>query len=168
MVNVSGNGTIPAMITPLTELAVRELVGDSGGAGGLSVTTLVNAATGLTATAADITATNDSIKTALGLTSDIVTTTPVTVDNGAGFAAATAAQQAYGKALAAISGMEASLGSTTGAVLNAVAMCVYAGLILGLNLSLPKALRPSWWRVTIVGLAGALYGGFAVFTIWNI
>jgi len=56
----------------------------------------------------------------------------------------------------------------TGAVLNAVAMCVYAGLILGLNLSLPKALRPSWWRVTIVGLAGALYGGFAVFTIWNI
>ena len=121
MVNVSGNGTIPAMITPLTELAVRELVGDSGGAGGLSVTTLVNAATGLTATAADITATNDSIKTALGLTSDIVTTTPVTVDNGAGFAAATAAQQAYGKALAAISGMEASLGSTTGAVLNALA-----------------------------------------------
>ncbi len=56
----------------------------------------------------------------------------------------------------------------TGAVLNAVAMCVYAGLILGLNLSLPKALRPSWWRVTIVGLAGVLYGGFAAFTIWNI
>lgn len=56
----------------------------------------------------------------------------------------------------------------TGAVLNAAAMCVYAGLILGLNVSLPKALRPSWWRVGIVGLAGLLYGGFAVFMIWNI
>lgn len=56
----------------------------------------------------------------------------------------------------------------TGAVLNAVAMCVYSGLILGLNLSLPKALRPAWWRVTIVGLAGVLYGGFTAFTIWNI
>ncbi|MDO8811714.1 MAG: hypothetical protein Q7J38_06770, partial [Gallionella sp.] len=120
MVNVSGNGTIPAMITPLTELAVRELVGDSGGAGGLSVTALVNAVTGVTASAADVTATNDNIKTALGLTSDIATTAPVTVDNGAGFAVATAAQQAYGKALAAISGMEASLGST-GQVLNALA-----------------------------------------------
>lgn len=56
----------------------------------------------------------------------------------------------------------------TGAVLNAAAMCVYTGLILGLNVSLPKALRPSWWRVGIVGLAGLLYGGFAVFMIWNI
>ncbi|MEK7150795.1 MAG: Nramp family divalent metal transporter, partial [Patescibacteria group bacterium] len=56
----------------------------------------------------------------------------------------------------------------TGAVLNAVAMCVYSFLILGLNLSLPKALRPVWWRVGIVGLAGLLYGGFTVFTIWNI
>ncbi len=55
-----------------------------------------------------------------------------------------------------------------GAVMNAVAMCVYAMLILKLNLELPKALRPVWWRVVIVGLAGLLYGGFAVFTIWNI
>lgn len=56
----------------------------------------------------------------------------------------------------------------TGAVLNAVAMCVYSFLILGLNLSLPTALRPSWWRVGMVGLAGVLYGGFTAFTIWNI
>ena len=55
----------------------------------------------------------------------------------------------------------------TGAVLNAVAMCVYSWLILGLNLSLPKALQPSWWRVAIVGLAGLIYGGFTIFTIWN-
>lgn len=55
----------------------------------------------------------------------------------------------------------------TGAVLNAGAMCVYAGLILKLNLELPKALRPAWWRVVIVGLASALYGGFTVFTIWR-
>jgi len=56
----------------------------------------------------------------------------------------------------------------TGAVLNAVAMCIYALLILGLNLSLPKALRPNWWRVGMVVLAGLLYGGFTAFTIWNI
>lgn len=55
-----------------------------------------------------------------------------------------------------------------GAVLNAVAMCVYAFLILGLNLSLPKALRPNWWRVGIVGLASVLYGGFTAFTLWSI
>ncbi len=55
-----------------------------------------------------------------------------------------------------------------GAVLNAVAMCVYSFLILGLNLSLPKALRPNWWRVGIVGLAGLLYGGFTAFTLWSI
>lgn len=56
----------------------------------------------------------------------------------------------------------------TGAVLNAVAMCVYSGLILVLNLGLPKALRPSWWRIAIVGLAGLLYGGFTAFTVLNI
>jgi len=56
----------------------------------------------------------------------------------------------------------------TGAVLNAVAMCIYAFLILGLNLSLPKALRPNWWRVGMVVLAGLLYGSFTAFTIWNI
>ena len=56
----------------------------------------------------------------------------------------------------------------TGAVLNAVAMSIYAFLILGLNLSLPKALRPNWWRVGMVVLAGLLYGGFTAFTIWNI
>ena len=55
-----------------------------------------------------------------------------------------------------------------GAVMNAAAMCVYSGLILALNLGLPKALRPAWWRVGIVGLAGLLYGGFTAFTIWNI
>ncbi|KKS32040.1 MAG: hypothetical protein UU93_C0011G0001 [Candidatus Amesbacteria bacterium GW2011_GWA2_42_12] len=56
----------------------------------------------------------------------------------------------------------------TGAVLNAAAMCVYSILIIGLNMSLPVALRPSWWRVGIVGLASVLYGGFAAFTLWNI
>ena len=44
----------------------------------------------------------------------------------------------------------------TGAVLNAGAMCVYSFLILGLNLSLPKALRPNWWRVGIVGVGGGV------------
>lgn len=56
----------------------------------------------------------------------------------------------------------------TGAILNAGAMAIYSALILKLNLTLPKALRPSWWRVAIVGLAGVLYGGFTAFTIWNI
>lgn len=56
----------------------------------------------------------------------------------------------------------------TGAVLNAAAMAIYSALILGLNLSLPKALRPSWWRVAIVGITSLVYGGFTAFTIWNI
>lgn len=56
----------------------------------------------------------------------------------------------------------------TGAILNALAMCVYSGLILVLNLGLPKAIRPTWWRVVIVGCACVLYGGFTVFTIWHI
>lgn len=55
-----------------------------------------------------------------------------------------------------------------GAVLNALAMCVYSVLILKLNLDLPRAVRPVWWRVVIVGLAGLLYGGFAIFTIVNL
>lgn len=54
-----------------------------------------------------------------------------------------------------------------GAVLNAGAMAVYSGLILGLNLGLPVALRPVWWRVGLVGLAGLIYGGFMVFTVYN-
>ena len=121
MVNVSGSGgsNIAVMLTPLTELAVRELVGDSGGDGGTS-----GAVLGATVTTTQVTAANDGIKAAFGLTSDIVTTTPATVDDAAGFAAATAAQQAYGQVLAAIAGAEANLGTSTGTVLNTLAQGV--------------------------------------------
>jgi len=55
----------------------------------------------------------------------------------------------------------------TGAVLNAVAMFVFSGLILGLNLGLPKDLRPVWWRIVMVGVACIVYGSFSAFTIYR-
>lgn len=54
----------------------------------------------------------------------------------------------------------------TGAVLNAISMFIYSGLILYLNLtSLEKPLRPSWIRIAGVVGAFLFYGGFSVFTI---
>src|SRR3989338_1474044 len=108
MVNVSGNGTITVNVTPVTELAVRELVGDAGGDGGTSVTTL-----GATVTTTQVTAANTAVQNALGLTSDIVATAPVTVDVGT--------PNLYGQVLAAIAGAEVSLVADTGTVLNTLA-----------------------------------------------
>jgi hypothetical protein len=109
VVNVSGHGGITVAITPLTELAVRELLGDSGGDAGTASTVL-----GQAVTTAHVTAANDSVKTAFHLSGDILTTAPVTVDDAA-FAnsTSTAAQKAYGHALAAISGAESSTVSTS-------------------------------------------------------
>lgn len=118
MVNVSGNGTITVNVTPVTELAVRELVGDAGGDGGTSVAVL-----GATVTTTQVTTANTAVQSALGLTGDIVTTTPVTVD-AAGFATATATQKVYGQVLAAIAGAEPVPGTDTGAVLNTLAQSV--------------------------------------------
>lgn len=54
----------------------------------------------------------------------------------------------------------------TGAVLNAVSMFIYSGLVLRLNTtSLDKQLRPGWFRIGFVGLAFLFYGGFSLFTI---
>ena len=54
----------------------------------------------------------------------------------------------------------------TGAVLNAITMFVYSGLILWLNLTnLAKALRPHLIRILAVGGAFLFYGGFTLFTI---
>lgn len=124
VVNVAGSGgaNITVAITPLTELAVRELLGDGGGDAGTSGTNLANATT------TQVTAANDSVKTAFGLTGDIVTTAPVTVDN-AGFGAATAVQQAYGHALAAVAGMEVGLAQSTGTVLNTLSQNLAAGAL---------------------------------------
>jgi len=53
-----------------------------------------------------------------------------------------------------------------GAVLNAISMFIYSGLILVLNhRSLAKPLRPSMWRTGFVGTAFLFYGGFSIFTI---
>lgn len=56
----------------------------------------------------------------------------------------------------------------TGAVLNAISMFIYTGLILWLNLtSLGKISRPSLVRTIAVFCAFLFYGGFSVFTIWQ-
>jgi len=53
-----------------------------------------------------------------------------------------------------------------GAVLNAVTMFIYSGLILWLNLTLlDKALRPGLARIFIVGIAFLFYGVFTTITI---
>lgn len=54
----------------------------------------------------------------------------------------------------------------TGAVLNAISMFIYTGLVLWLNLSaLAKELRPSFLRIFFVGSAFLFYGAFWVFTV---
>lgn len=55
---------------------------------------------------------------------------------------------------------------TLAAVLNALAMFVHTGLTLWLNLtSLEKPLRPSPFRMTMMGLAFLFYGGFGFLVI---
>lgn len=54
----------------------------------------------------------------------------------------------------------------TGAVMNAISMFIYSGLILWLNrTALAKALRPGIVRTAIVGAAFLFYGAFSIFTI---
>ncbi len=54
----------------------------------------------------------------------------------------------------------------TGAVLNAMSMFIYSGLILWLNLSsLEKPLRPSLFRIAGVAFAFLFYGAFSIFVI---
>lgn len=53
-----------------------------------------------------------------------------------------------------------------GAVLNAISMFVYSGLVLRLNTTLlEKSLRPSLARILVVGTAFLFYGIFGFFTI---
>ena len=153
VVNVSGNGTTTAMLTPLTELAVRNLLGDSGGDSGTSGHTL-GAITPTQATAA-----NNAIKAAFGLTGDIITTTPSTVDDAAGFAAATPTQKAYGQVLAAIAGAEANSGMGTGQVINAVSQGLTGNV---LSQSVVDALQAG--AITSDGVAGNATGAAAALT----
>ena len=54
----------------------------------------------------------------------------------------------------------------TGAVLNAISMFIYSGLVLYLNLtSLHKEMRPALWRALVVFAAFAFYGAFSIYTI---
>lgn len=58
---------------------------------------------------------------------------------------------------------------TLGAVINAFAMFVYIGLLVYLNnRRLHPALRPSWWRNLIMGLAWLFFGIFSSLTIYAI
>lgn len=111
MFSVSGSGTSAVALNPLTELAVRKLTGDVGGDGGLSGVDAV-----MTKTAVQVGASNATVAAAFGLSGDLISTSPVTVDS-TNFAAGSLASQAYGQALAAISGMEAMAGESTGEVL---------------------------------------------------
>lgn len=53
-----------------------------------------------------------------------------------------------------------------GAVLNAISMFIYTGMILILNTKLlPKPVRPSLLRYVVVGSAFLFYGGFSIYTI---
>lgn len=54
----------------------------------------------------------------------------------------------------------------TGAVLNAMSMFIYSGLVLFLNIkNLEKPLRPSLIRKAVVGFAFIFYGAFSIFII---
>ena len=56
----------------------------------------------------------------------------------------------------------------TGAVLNAISMFIYSGMILSVNNSLlPKALKPSLIRSGIIFLAFIFYGFFSLMTIYQ-
>lgn len=54
----------------------------------------------------------------------------------------------------------------TGAVLNAISMFIYSGMVLWLNLTLlEKPLRPTLLRILAVSAAFLFYGGFSIFTV---
>ncbi len=56
----------------------------------------------------------------------------------------------------------------TGAVLNAISMFIYTGLIIWLNMTnLPKQIRPSYIRLIGVTAAFLFYGSFSIFTVVN-
>lgn len=55
-----------------------------------------------------------------------------------------------------------------GAVLNAMSMFIYSGLVLWMNMTtLPAPFQPSYLRRFIVGFAFLFYGAFSVFTVYN-
>jgi len=75
-------------------------------------------------------------------------------------------QIAAGIAIFAIGFTEPLTLVVTGAVMNAISMFIYSGLILWLNLTaLPKPLRPGAIRIFFVSAAFLFYGGFSIFTI---
>lgn len=54
----------------------------------------------------------------------------------------------------------------TGAVLNAISMFIYSGLVLFMNMtSLQPPVRPALWRAGVVFLAFLFYGGFSIYTV---
>lgn len=56
----------------------------------------------------------------------------------------------------------------TGAVLNAISMFIYSGMILVINHKLlPKALKPSLLRSAIIFMAFLFYGVFSAITVWQ-
>ncbi len=112
---VTGAGTYVVNITPITELAVRELLSDTGGDNGTAETNLAGK------TDTDISAANTETAQALGISSvSIIETTPVSVIDTE-FESASSNEQMYGHALAAISGVEQVPGYTdTDSVLDAI------------------------------------------------
>jgi hypothetical protein len=55
----------------------------------------------------------------------------------------------------------------TGAVLNAISMFIYSGMVLYTNMTLlHKSVRPSGFRIAAVASAFLFYGGFSIYTIF--
>lgn len=56
----------------------------------------------------------------------------------------------------------------TGAVLNAVSMFIYTGMVLRLNkVALHPAIRPSLTRTVVVSVAFLFYGAFSIYTVYR-
>lgn len=140
MLSVSGSSDVVSALNPLTELAVRKWTGDSGGDGGSTAVTL-----GATASPAAVTALNTAVAKAFGLNGSVADVVPVTVDDAA-FASAGSDAQAYGRVLAAMSGMQANAAVSTDSTLDALA----AGLVLNGSTG---SLSPSLVEALVLGAA---------------
>lgn len=120
---VAGSGTYTVNLNALTELAAQSL-GLGIGSGGQSSVVLNNVTASTVATA------NGNVASAFGLTGvDIITTSVIPVVNVQGQNNASAND--YGRALAAISGLELSTGQTTDQVLTTLSQSLTGASLSG-------------------------------------
>ncbi|NKC02058.1 MAG: hypothetical protein GKR90_26660 [Pseudomonadales bacterium] len=129
MTTVAGSGVYTLNITPLTELAVRELLGDSGADGGTAPVSYSGV------TEASVEAVNAQVADLFGV-DDIVGTAPVAVNDGENYATGSDAARTYGHVLAGLSGLERTDGiDSLDDALDALADSVAAGELTGEDLA---------------------------------